>query len=231
MQTQMRNQLLCAWSGVVFTLLFMVGFWLVSHFVPPPSPSATATQIAEMYQGRTWQIRLGLFLMMASCGFACAFQALISTHMKRIEGGAPALTYTQLAAGAAGVPFLIVPTLFWTVAAFRPDRDPNLILLLNDLGWIMLLMPFTTFVIQNFALSFAILSDRGAPPVFPRWLGFFTLWVGVLFIPGGLLTFFKRGPFAWDGVFVFWIPLLIFFTWYLVMFTFLRRMALAQART
>ena len=94
----------------------------------------------------------------------------------------------------------------------------------------MLLVPFTTFVVQNFAIGLAILGDKGMAPMFPRWVGFFSMWVGVLFVPGGMLTFFKHGPFAWDGLFAFWIPLLTFFCWYLVMFVFLRQGILTQAR-
>ena len=57
-----------------------------------------------------------------------------------------------------------------------------------------------------------------------------TLWVGALFVPGGLLTFFKHGPFAWNGLFAFWIPLLTFFAWYLLMFVFLRKAIIDEAR-
>ncbi len=226
-----RNQLLCAWSGFGFALLFMTGFWLIAGFVPPPSPDASATDIAALYQQHTWQIRLGQFLMMGSSGLILPFVAAISIQMRRMEGSPPILTYTQLASGAVGAVFLILPCLIWTTAAYRPERSPELIQLLNDLGWIVLLMPFTSFVVQNFAIGLAVLGDQGELQVFPRWVGFFSMWVGVMFIPGGLLTFFKHGPFAWNGLFAFWIPLLVFFCWYLVMFVFLRQGILAQART
>ncbi|MGE3297731.1 MAG: hypothetical protein AB7I68_10315 [Porticoccaceae bacterium] len=45
----------------------------------------------------------------------------------------------------------------------------------------------------------------------------------MLFVPGGLLTFFKTGPFAWDGLFVFWVPLVVFLLWYGAMFVLLRQ--------
>ncbi len=221
-----RNELLCIWSAVLFVIIFTIGIWPLTHFLPPHLPTASAEEIAALYQDRTWQIRLGLFLMMGCSGLVCAFVAAITVAMKRMERGAGPLTYTQLSAGSLGAVLLIIPCLVWTVAAFRPDRDPQLTLLLNDMGWIMLFMPFTTFVVQNIAIGLAILGDRNATPVMPRWVGFLNLWVAVLFVPGGLLTFFKKGPFAWSGVFVYWVPLVVFLGWYLVMFAMLRMAAI-----
>jgi hypothetical protein len=218
-----RHQLLGAWSGIFFCAVFTLGFWFIAGFVPPPSPSASAAQIAELYQQNTWQIRLGALLMMACSAFIVPFAAAISVQMKRMEGSSPVLTYTQLASGSLGIVFFILPAMLWTIAAYRPSRDPQLILLLNDMGWLIFLMPFTSFIVQNISIGLAVLSDRSEHPVFPRWVGFFNFWVAVLFVPGGLITFFKTGPFAWDGLFAFWVPLIVFFIWYLVMFVLLRK--------
>jgi hypothetical protein len=217
-----RHQMLCTWSGPVFVAVFTVGFWFLAHYLPPPSPNAGAADIAALYRQNTGQIRLGMLLMMACSALVAPFVAIIAVQMKRLEGGAGVLTCTQLSAGTVGILFLILPALLWTVAAFRPERDPNLILLLNDLGWIFFLMPFGTFAVQNLAIGIAILAHSG-PSVFPRWAGYFNLWVAVLFVPGGLLTFFKTGPFAWDGLFVFWVPLVVFLLWYGAMFVLLRQ--------
>ncbi len=219
----MRNQMLCTWSGPIFVAVFTVGFWFLAHYLPPPSPNAGASDIAALYQQNTGQIRLGMFLMMTCSALVAPFVAVIAVQMKRLEGGAGVLAYTQLAAGTVGILFLILPALLWTIAAFRPERDPNLILLLNDMGWIFFLMPFGTFTVQNLAIGLAILGSKDTPPLFPRWAGYFNLWVAVLFVPGGLLTFFKTGPFAWDGLFVFWVPLVVFLLWYGIMFVLLRQ--------
>ncbi len=224
-----RNQLLCAWSGVAFAVLFTLGFWPITHFMPPPSPNASALDIATMYREHTNQIRLGLLVMMGASGCILPFAAVISAQMKRMEDAPSVLTYLQLASGALGVVFFIVPCLLWSIAAFRPERDAELIQLFNDAGWLMFLMPFTTFIVQNFAIGLAILGDRSAQPVFPRWVAYFNFWVAVLFVPGGLLTFFKSGPFAWNGLFAFWVPFVVFFTWYILMFALLRKGIIAQA--
>ncbi len=68
-----RNELLCAWSGVVFLILFTLGFWPLAHFIPPPLPSASAAEIAAMYQQHGVQIRLGLVLMVVSWSLIIPF--------------------------------------------------------------------------------------------------------------------------------------------------------------
>ncbi len=224
-----KNQLWCVWSGIAFAIFFTLGFWPITHFMPPPSPTMSALEVASMYGANTNQIRFGLLVMMGSSGLILPFTAAIAAQMKRMEETPSILTYLQLASGALGVVFFIVPCVLWSVAAFRPERAPELIQLMNDAGWMLFLMPFTTFIVQNFAIGIAILGDKSVQPVFPRWMGFFNFWVAVLFVPGGLLTFFKTGPFAWNGLLAFWVPFVVFFTWYLLMFVFLRKGVLAQA--
>jgi hypothetical protein len=227
----LRAQMVCAWCGLAFALLFLVGLWPIANFMPPLAPSLSAEAIAAIYQQNTLPIRFGTLLLLACSGLMCPFVAVIALQMRRIEGDRfPILTMTQISAGTLNVMFFILPAVIWTAAAFRPERDPELTRLLNDLGWIAFLMPFTTFIVQNFALGFTILGDKRPRPVFPRWLGFFNFWVAVLFIPGGLLTFFKIGPFAWNGLFVWWIPFLVFFTWYLLMFYMLRIAVIEQGK-
>lgn len=34
--TNTRNQLFCAWAGIVSLVLFVVGLWPVAQFFPPP---------------------------------------------------------------------------------------------------------------------------------------------------------------------------------------------------
>ena len=74
------------------------------------------------------------------------------------------------------------------------------------------------------------MADCGKQPVFPRWVGYFNFWVGLLFVPGGMITFFKSGPFAWNGIIAFWIPASVFGTWFLVMTPMLLKAIQQQAR-
>ena len=223
-----NSQMACAWSGIAFVIVFTIGLWPFANFMPPMSPTLTPDEIAALYGGNTLPIRFGTLVMMFSAALIIPFVAVIATQMKRIEGEHSVLTVTQISGGTVGVVVFVAATVCWTTAAFRPDRSPELIQLINDFGWIFFLMTFGAFVIQNFAIGFAIFGDKSSEPIFPRWLGFFNLWVAILFVPGGLLTFFKTGPFAWDGIFVWWVPLTVFFGWYLTMFIFLRKAIIKQ---
>lgn len=84
-----RSQLLCAWSGPAFVVFFTVGFWFVAHYLPPPSPTAGAQEIAALYREHTSQIRLGMLLMMACSALIAPFVAAIAVQMKRMETGTP----------------------------------------------------------------------------------------------------------------------------------------------
>jgi hypothetical protein len=201
-----------------FVVLFTLGWWVIASYVPPMLPTLTAEEVSSFYQSNTGAIRFGLMLTMISAALTAPWVAVIAVQMKRIEGDFPVLTYAQLVAGAVGIIILLVPPMIWTAAAFRPDRDPELIRLLNDLAWLMFIMTFSPAFIQNLVIGLAIFSDKNETLVFPRWLGYFNIWVAILFIPGGLITFFKTGPFAWNGLLAFWVPLWIFFAWFFVMF-------------
>jgi hypothetical protein len=71
-------------------------------------------------------------------------------------------------------------------------------------------------MMQMFALGYVVLRDPRPDPIYPRWFGYFNLWVWTLFIPADLIFFFKTGPFAWNGIFGFGLSFGAYFAWTLV---------------
>jgi hypothetical protein len=210
-------QSLCVWSGPAFLVSFGLGFVGLARFLPPPSPGMSADLVAALYRGDSLMKSAGVVLMLMSCGFLLSWAAAISAQMRRISGCATALVYTQMLAGATGMIFLAAACLLWGEAAFRPEHDPQIAQVLNDLGWLNLIVPVSCAVFQAIAIGLAILGDRSAKPLFPRWSGYFNLWVGLSFTPGFAALFFKSGPFAWNGILPFWIPLAALGAWFVVM--------------
>lgn len=207
-----------------------VGLWPAAGFFPPHLPSASAEEIAAIYQRDAIGIRIGMIVIMMAGALYAPFTAAIAAQMRRIEHRAtPVLTYTQLAAGIATILLFLTPALIWTVAAYRPERPAEITQALNDLGWFFFVMPFVLGFTQNLALGFAVISDKRPRPVFPRWLGYFNFWIALLFVPGCLITFFKAGAFAWNGLLAFWLPASVFGPWFFVVSIYVMKAAKQQA--
>jgi hypothetical protein len=55
---------------------------------------------------------------------------------------------------------------------------------------------------------------RHAP--FPRWFGYYTAWTALMFEGGAVAFVTRSGPFAWNGMLAFWLPVVTFFAWIVV---------------
>jgi MFS family permease len=199
-------------------VLFVIGFIGLAGWVPPPDPAASAQEIAAMFREDTTEIRLGMFTSMLSMSLMAPFGVAIAAQIRRTEGRRPVLTYTQLVCVAVGTTVIVLSTVVWAVAAFRPDEySPDTVRIFNDLGWFLFLIEWPPFSIWFAAVAIAILRDENDPPVFPRWSAYLSLWSAFLFVAAGLIMFFKTGPFAWDGLIAFYVAVAIFFVWLVAM--------------
>lgn len=206
------TQIFCAWGGVAMMVLLSIGLFGCGIF-PPISPNAPAEEVADFYRDDTDLIRAGLLFSFFAFGLWGPFMAAIGTQLARIKDVSPVLVRTQQLAAGAGWIFLLIPMLFYSAAAFRPDRDPSITQALNDISWITFIMPVVPFVTIATVVGVMILQDESDEPIYPRWFGYLNLWVALLQVPGGLLTFFKTGAFDWRGLFALWIPFTAFGIW------------------
>ena len=224
------TQKVCVWCGVAMVVVWVFGFWIFAGFVPPPSPNKNAEQIADVFRGHTNLIRFGLLLSVFGSPLLMPFFSTLSVQMKRIEGQHAPLSYLQLTLGAMLVLEFLFPLMILQGAAFRPERSPEAIQTIDDIAWLLFLGLVTTGVLQFIVVGAAILQDQRPDPIFPRWAGYYNFWAGLIFAPGGLCVFFKSGPFAWDGLFVWWIPLGNFSIWIAIMTVLLLKAINRQAQ-
>lgn len=210
-----RSEVLCVWSGAVFCVLFGIGFALVAPFLPPPSPSLDAAAVAALYDEHRTAIRVGSVICMIANGFYLTWTAAISIVMWRT--GFRLWSFVQLLGGGLGAMGPFLGTMLWIVAAFRPDQDPHVVQALNDVAWLFTIAYFVPVFFQFVSVGVAGLLANPDRRPWPRWVGFFSLWMATLALPASLIPFFKTGPFAWDGFLAFWVPLVAFFGWFCVM--------------
>jgi hypothetical protein len=217
-----RNQMIHAWCGPACVILTVISLVVIARLIPPPPAYLSADQVATMYREHLFAIRFGLFIAIGATSLLIPFSAAISIQMMRKEGSRPILVFTQLAGGATGALVLIIAFMVMMMAAFDPERPVEVTKAIHDMGWLMLLLPYSPFCLQYIAIAMIVLQDTSGRPLFPRWIAYFNIWIAISFIPTGLVGFFKTGPITWHGVIGFWIPTISYGTWFVVMFLALR---------
>jgi hypothetical protein len=211
-------QLLCVALGPGMMVLFLIGSVLLAQYFPPHiHPNDSARDVANWYAAHTGRIRIGLVFTCCAYGVMATWGVAMAAQTRRKEGMFPTLTYVQLTGMAAGTAQIVVMAGVWAAAAFRPGQvSPEITQTLNDLGWMLLLGTWIPFTIWAIALGLAVLLDKSDTPVFPRWSGYFSIWTGILFIPGSGAWFFKHGAMSWVGAIALWEVFLIFGAWVLL---------------
>jgi hypothetical protein len=225
-----KAQLACAWTGVIATLVMFFAMWALMRFLPPLAPSLSAAELAAIYRANSAGIIVGGILLMLAASIYMPFFAALALQLKRMERPSTLWTYSMLTSALLGFVPLLVAELLFSTAAYRSERSDELIGLLSDLGFILFVGPALPGTVQMLSVAFAVLADRNPEPVFPRWVGFFNIWTAVLTVPGCLVTLFKGGPFAWNGVLAFWVAAFAFGVWVAVCFWAMRRAILRELR-
>lgn len=206
---------LCALGGPAALIITCLG-WLIAGILPlPPGPSESSAEVFSFFTDDRHRVLFGFVLASIGVVLNVPLFALISLHLRRMEGGWPVLAFVQLVVAAITTCINLFPQMIWAVAAFRGDRDPADVVLLNDLAWLLLFTGIAPFIVQNVAI--AVCTLRSQNPVWPRWVAYLNLWVAVAFIPDPLAYFLKTGPFAWNGLFVFWLALTAYGVFLVVM--------------
>jgi hypothetical protein len=157
------------------------------------------------------------------------FFMTIVVQIKRMALPSHLLAYCYLCGIAGGATLFAIADIFWLIAAFRPDRNPQLILLLNDMAWLIFTAPVGMVVVANLCLALAIFLDARAEPIFPRWVAYFNIATAVAMTPAACAVIFATGPLAWDGAVSFWLRIGAFSLNIAVMFIVLRSAINRQA--
>ncbi len=224
-----RSQSVVVWWALAFTVIYGVALRFLLHMMPPPSAKLSSDQVASFYAEHHDSIRVGAVI----CGWTSAFMlplsAVVALQIARQERGRPIWALLTAAGGALMSIFLVLPPLFWGVAAFTPTRDHDVTTALHELGMLTLTTTDQYYVFMWVAVVVTCLVPTNVKhSPFPRWFGFLTAWIATMFEAGALAFIPRTGPFAWNGLLVFWSPLTLFGLWLVVMATLLLKALKAQ---
>lgn len=224
-----KAQWVSLWTGPVVGIILLVAMLAFPAFWPPMSPTMSADEVAAFYSEHTAWIRFSQ-VTFNLCGILILpFFMVIVVQMKRMQNQSHVFAYCYLTAVVSGATIFALSNIFFLVAAFRPDRNPELIMVLNDLAWIVFIAPVGMVVAQFVLLALAVYFDDGPTPVFPRWVGHYSLATAVAMVPAAGAAVFQTGPLAWDGLLSFWVRNGAYAMFVVVMFFVVRRAVLRQA--
>jgi hypothetical protein len=224
-----KTQLISLWTAPVFGVILLIAFLAFPGFFPPMSPDMTADQVAKFYADNAAMVRFSM-ITFNLCGIMLVpMFMVIVVQMKRMATQSHVFAYCFLTAAVSGATLFALADIFYLVAAFRPDRNPELVQLLNDMAWMIFIAPVGMVVAQLLLLALGIYFDNGPNPVFPRWVGHYAVATALAMAPAAGAAVFRTGALAWDGVVSFWLRNGAFALFVLVMFFVLRAALHRQA--
>ncbi len=213
-----RAQRILIWWAVIFLIIYALVLGFLFDMIPPPRATLSIQQISDWYAHRHTRIRLGAAIASWTGAFLLPLSVVIAVQLGRLEVGRRVWSITACAGGVMSSIFLVLPPMFWGVAAYTPWRDPQATALMHELGMLTLVTAVQYFIFMFVAIVvFCFRTPTMPNSPFPRWFGYCTAWVAVMFEVGPIAFLTRTGPFAWDGLLVFWAPLALILTWISVM--------------
>jgi hypothetical protein len=149
------------WLVPFFGAIMLVVFVAFPGFWPPMSPAMTAEQVSAFYAQHTAMIRFSMITFNLCAIMLIPFFMTIAVQIKRMSLPSHVLAYSYLAAASTGATLFAIADIFWLIAAYRPARNPELILLLNDMAWLVFIAPVGAVVVMNLSLALADLPALG----------------------------------------------------------------------
>lgn len=222
-----RDVWIVFWIVPAFYTAFGVIFFALARVMPPPRPDITVDQMAHFFHIHSTTIKVGFALLVLIVGGAGVANGIVAYHMKRMTVGS-VMAYAYIGAmGVGALPGCLLVAFCFLTAVYRPDRDPQLLALLYDLGLLSYVGSLGCFTTAYVAFAIAIFYDRNE--IFPKWLAYVSIWQIVTEVMAVPVFVSKAGPFAWNGSIAFWMGTVIFGFWLMCVIVFLKKATECQS--
>lgn len=209
-----KSQKALVWWGTIFLVLYGTAWGVMIKTIPPVPTTWTAAEVADFYRSNGGLVRLGAMITSWTGAFMVPIAIVISMQMARLEKGIPIWAILQFAGGIMMSVLLVLPPIFWGVAGYDPSRPAEVTQLMHQLAWLSMTTTDQYYIFQMVAIVVIGLRRTDVPlSAFPRWYAYVTAWCAFMFEAGAFAFVFRTGPFAWNGMFVFWLPLILFGFW------------------
>jgi len=209
-ESQQKLRLFGAWCILLYMGAMGIGWVLLAGFVPPPSPAMTAAETAGFLEANRVGIRAGMLVMFVSAALYIPFTATATYLISRVEGHFGVLSIWMLLGGFATAMLTLYPPMWWLLAVFRAEVSAEMVRFAHDAGWLQFMGVQSLLYFVFLAIGVTALLDKSAVPLFPRWVGYLCLLNMFATCPTMFVFIFQSGPFAWNGLIAFWLPMVLF---------------------
>ena len=218
-----REIWLAYWAFSIFYTALTVGICLLGRATPPPRPDVTALQAAAWFDKHELGIQVGFVFLLVIAGGAAFSNGIIGYFMMRMSSG-KMLAYAYIGAmGVGAIPGFQIILVCWLTATFRPDRSPDILYLLYDLGMLSYNGSLGCFTAAYTVVAIAIMYDKNG--IFPKWFAYVTVWQIVTELLASQMWLYHSGAFAWNGLITLYIAIVIFGLWIVCFLALLRKAA------
>jgi MFS family permease len=213
-----RKQRIVLWWSLGLLAICGFGFGVLMHMIPPPHASWSAGRVARFYRENRTSIRIGATVAGWTSGFMIPFSVVVAAQIARQEEGRKIWAALALVSGAVTSIFIAIPPLAWGAAAFAPERAPQITAMMHQFGTLTYITTDQLYIGMWVAVVVACFTTpanvKHSP--FPRWWGYASAWIILMFEFGAFAFIPHTGPLSWRGVLVFWFPIILFGSWLLI---------------
>jgi len=213
-----RAQRILMWWGLTFTVIYGLVWWRLLHMMPPPTAKWSADEIARFYVHNGSEIKIGATICSWTSGFMVPIAVVTAVQIARHEKGKPVWAALAFAGGILMSIPLMLPPIYWGVAAFTPTRAPEITAVMHELAMLTFVTTDQYYIFMWVAIAVvALIPNNVVHTPFPWWFGYYTAWTALMFEAGAIAFLTRSGPFSRNGLLAFWSPVVTFFAWIVVM--------------
>jgi len=208
---------ICAWAGPLYVVTESLSWAWIGRFLPPPAEYLSADEVFRFYVDNNFSVRLGMMLTLFFAPLYVVWSVAASRIVARVEGPEATMSTLELLGGFGTVVVTWGSVCCWLAASFDTAlKSPQDIKSMNDLGWMWFNPTVMISVFQFLAFGTAFLFDKRPKPLMPSWMPWFSYAMTGTLLMALLTPFFHTGPFAWHGLFPYYIGLGGYFLWIIV---------------
>jgi hypothetical protein len=204
------------WVAFLGLNIFGTGLVMLMKFLPPLAPALTPPEVGAYFRDNQNPILAGAICLQFGAICFVYFNMAVTQLIGKMEAPSRFWTHNFICGSILGYIGVFFAYSLWSAAAFRPERADEIIQLVNDITVLIFVALVSPALMMFGALGFAIFGDRSPVKFYPRWVGYLSIWAAIGTMPSAFVGFFTKGPFAWNGIVGFWIPLVVFTAWIFV---------------